>query len=73
ALLLSVVFYPFVAAFLLGKAFLDRKIKRLEAQRDQENAFVEYEDVTEKGLDLKPLADPDEHTSYDEFLDERTP
>ncbi|MDX1476690.1 MAG: hypothetical protein R3301_03255 [Saprospiraceae bacterium] len=72
AIILTVLFYPFVAAFLFGKAFLDRKIKRLDQARRQEQAFVEYEDVTdqEESLDLKPLKEADEHTSYDEFLDD---
>lgn len=71
AVVLSVVFYPFVAAFLLAKAFLDRKVRRIESARRAEHEFVEYEDVTEtEGLDLKPLEKQRGRDSYDELLDE---
>jgi len=72
ALILTVIFYPFVAAFLLGKAFLDRKITRMNLPHREQDQFVDYEEVTDEAeaLDLKPLSKADPDNPYDDFLEE---
>ena len=71
AVLLTVVFYPFVAGFLLAKAFLDRKIAKLGPGGKPQDEFVEYEDLTEDtGLDLKPLSEADPGSRYDDMLED---
>lgn len=57
AIVLSVLFYPFVGIFLLGKALLKRRIKQAEAeqQRVREGEYIEYEDLSDETLELPPM------------------
>lgn len=77
--LLTIVGFPVVSGFLLGKAILDRRInafhKEIAKRRDGE--LIEYEDVTEETpkkevLELKtpppPQTQPQKNT-YDEFFE----
>ena len=56
-LLVTIFAYPFVAAYLAGKAFLTKRLKSYEANfnTEREEEFTPYEDITEEVLDLPPL------------------
>lgn len=56
-IVLSVIGFPVVSAFLFGKALLNRRIKqvRQEVEERQEGKYIEYEE-----LDSKPTIDLDE-------------
>ncbi len=78
AIILSVVGFPIVSGFLLGKAILDKRIKsyrkEIEVRRDGE--LVDYEDVTHletnpRVLDLEALPPKTEpKNTYDDFFEE---
>jgi len=61
AIVLSFVAFPFVAAFLFGKAMLMRKVKSIKEDMEErkEGTFTEYEDLTDvetdDPLDLKDI------------------
>ncbi len=57
AILLSVFAFPLVAAFLLGKALLKRKVNQVQEdiEKEREGEFVEFEEI----VDEPPLRLPD--------------
>lgn len=79
-IVLSMLFFPFLGMFFLGKALLRKRIR--EAQRDvqarRQGEFINYEEVDSEPLDLDRL--PPEHKeprepsrrqpgSYDQFFE----
>jgi hypothetical protein len=77
-IILSVIGFPIVSGFLLGKAILDKRIHsyKQEIQQQRDGVLVEYEDVTEseptrKALDLEVLPpEADTKNTYDDFFED---
>lgn len=57
AIILAIIGFPIVAGFLFGKSLLDRKVNSMLREADEENAYVEYEDITDTDppLELREL------------------
>ncbi|GJM32200.1 MAG: hypothetical protein DHS20C18_12010 [Saprospiraceae bacterium] len=57
AIVLNVLCFPLITAFLLGKALLKRKVKQVrnEVERNKEGEFVEFEEI----VDEPPLILPE--------------
>ncbi|MFT4972468.1 MAG: hypothetical protein ACI9XO_003428 [Paraglaciecola sp.] len=83
ATLLSMIAFPLVALFLLGKALFKKKVKEMQGQFETpedrstqgEEGFIEYEEVVdEPKLELPPLRRPEKarkkENEYDTFFDE---
>lgn len=84
ATLLSMVAFPLVALFLLGKALFKKKVKEMQGQFDPEGSrqtpaeddFIEYEEVVddEPKLELPPLRKTEKArrkgNEYDSFFEE---
>ena len=58
AIVLSVLGFPLVSAFLAGKALLTRNVNKAQKQRESEfgGEFINFEEVEEKPLELPELA-----------------
>lgn len=80
AILLSMIGFPFVALFLLGKAMFKKKVKEAQAKYEEaegipKNAeYIEYEEVKdEPRMELPPLRQPKQTpkrgNEYDELFD----
>lgn len=54
AVALTVIFYPFVFLYFLGMALFRRKVKevREEAEERQHGKWTDYEEISEKPLDI---------------------
>ncbi len=80
AILLSVLGFPLVSLFLLGKALLRKKVKDVqkEAERQREGEFIEYEELDSEQMDLpriedwekEPRRDRRDRNDYDDFFDQ---
>ena len=76
AIILSILGFPVVSGFLLGKAVLDRRVKSIqtEMKRMHEGELVAYEEIHEEAgeiLDLETLPPPArDKNSYEQFFDE---
>lgn len=72
AVLLTVLGFPFVAAFLCGKALLKRNVKRaakdFEKRRDGE--FIDYEEVDNEPLKLPEIEKEEKKDDYEQLFDE---
>ncbi len=76
AILLSVLGFPLLTVFLLGKALLKRQMKQAqrEAEEQQVGDYIEYEELDSDSLDLpqidreEPL--PKDSNRYDDFFKE---
>ena len=73
AIILTVIGFPVVAAYLFGRALLDRKVRRLTQEYEQrrEDQYVDYEDLTERSdrLELPNLERRKTDSSdYEDFL-----
>jgi len=80
AILLTVLGFPLVALFLLGKALLSKRVKevREEAEQQREGEYIEYEELDSEPMDLPRIdqwekqAEPKkrkERNDYDDFFD----
>jgi len=73
AMLGTVLLYPVVFAFLLGKALIKRRIRkaREEARMQEEEQFVDFEELESKRKDMEmpPLSRDDEQSEYDDLFD----
>ena len=79
-IILTVIGFPVVSGFLLGKAILDRRIdsyqKKLRKHREGE--LIDYEDITEERevadvLELETPTPPEKPAnSYDQFFEDDT-
>ena len=71
----TIFFFPFVSAYLFGKAMLYRKVDKIKAQieKEEQGEFVEYEELDNDVLELKdvpkPKAEP-QSNDYDEMFNE---
>lgn len=73
AIALSLIFYPFVGLFLMGKALFKRKVKQMqqEQQRIEKGEFVDYEEVEEKKLELPRMEERESKTERQEKNNDR--
>jgi len=55
AVILCVFGFPVVAGFLFGKSLLDRKVRSLLDERNPQDEFVDYEEISNESLELKQL------------------
>jgi len=80
AILLTMVGFPFVSLFLLGKAMFKKKVKEAQAQYEEaagipkEAEYIDYEEVKdEPRMELPPLRRPEKApkkgNEYDELFD----
>jgi predicted membrane protein len=76
AVILTIVGFPVVAAYLFGRSLVDRKIRLLgrEYEKQRENEYVDFEDVTsENDEDILELPDMKEEkqkrSDYDDFFE----
>lgn len=76
AIVLTLLGFPVVVAFLFGKALFKRKIKQAtdEARAKQEGYFIEYEEIVEdEPLELpeveKPKPQPKKSNEYDNLFE----
>ncbi len=78
AIVLTVIGFPFVAAYLFGKALLKRKVKQVQKQYQQQTQgeLVEYEEVDEEPKDILELPQivdrpqKEKRNQYDNLFDE---
>ena len=81
AILLSVLGFPVLSAFLLGKALFKRQVKKARAQEEVrapgDGEYIEFEELEDEPLELpripkqeKPREQPKKKDShYDEFFE----
>ncbi len=68
---LSVVFFPVISLFLLGKAFFNKKVKKFNDQIKEENEnFVPYEEVEDEPLITLPRKDAEKRYNYDKLFED---
>jgi len=68
---LSVVFFPVVALFLLGKALFNKKLRKINNQMQEENEnFVPYEEVEDEPLITVPRKDSERRYNYDKLFED---
>lgn len=78
AILLTVLGFPLVSLFLLGKALLRKKVKDVqeEAMQQREGEYIEYEELDSESMDLPQIEQWEKQTEnrrkrndYDDFFD----
>ncbi len=72
AVLLTIVGFPVVSLFLLGRALFKRKLKQVESEirKQQEGELTDFEELESKRLDFDRMERPDESSSsdYEDFF-----
>lgn len=77
-ILLTVLAFPLVCLFLLGKALFRKKIREVEqeAEQQREGEYVDFEELDSEPMDLKRLEEqfrkqqePKRRGNYDDFFD----
>lgn len=73
AILLSVLGFPIVTAYLLIKAIFNRRVRQMEeeATRRREGEYIEYEELDTEFLDLKQLEEEKPDRKEDKKTDDR--
>lgn len=84
AILLTVIGFPLVSAFLAGKALLMRNVRQARKEQEQkvQGEYIDFEEVDEEIMELPKLKErrreippapkkEDDDSKYDEFFDER--
>ena len=80
AIVLSVLGFPVLSAFLLSKALFKRQVKKAqdEAQAPREGEYIEFEELDSEPLELpriekeeKKQEPPQQDSRYDEFFDDK--
>ena len=73
---LSVIFYPFVGIFLLGKALFKRRVRQAEEEQRQmqEGEYIDFEDVSDDRLELPRMEKSERKEEkkddrYDQFFE----
>jgi vacuolar-type H+-ATPase subunit I/STV1 len=73
---LSVIFYPFVGIFLLGKALFKRRVRQAEEEQRQmqEGEYIDFEDVSDDTLELPRMEKSERKEEkkddrYDQFFE----
>jgi hypothetical protein len=70
AVLLTVIGYPVVFAFLFGKALLNRRIQQAQEEA-LEGDYIDFEEVSKEGrVELPPLREKEKRTDYDNLFEE---
>lgn len=78
AILLTVLAFPLVSLFLLGKALLKKKVREVEeeARQQRQGEYIEYEELDSESIDLDRLQErrkeepePRRRSNYDDFFD----
>lgn len=77
AILLSVLGFPILSVFLLGKALFKKQMKRTEeeARQTREGEYIEFEELENKELELPRIEKQEKKQArqdnrYDEFFEE---
>ncbi|KGE88503.1 MAG: hypothetical protein ACE362_08845 [Phaeodactylibacter xiamenensis] len=81
-ILLTVLAFPLVSLFLLGKALFKKKVREVEqeVERQREGEYVDFEELDSEPMDLKRLEEqfreqenPKRRSSnYDDFFDSQS-
>ena len=80
AIVLSVLGFPVLSAFLLSKALFKRQVKKVqdEAQAPREGEYIEFEELDSEPLELPPIEKeekkqepPRQDNRYDEFFEDK--
>ncbi len=81
AILLTVLAFPLVSLFLLGKALFKKKVREVEqeAQQQRQGEYIEYEELDSEAIDLDRLQErrreepePRRRSNYDDFFDSQS-
>ncbi|NBC07197.1 MAG: hypothetical protein GVY26_08390 [Bacteroidetes bacterium] len=82
AILLTVLGFPLVSLFLLGKALLRKRVKdaQEEAMQQREGEYIEYEELDSEPMDLPQIEEWEKQTEerrrkrndYDDFFDSQS-
>lgn len=82
AILLTVLGFPLVTLFLLGKALLRKRVKEAqeEAMQQREGEYIEYEELNSEPLDLPQIEQWEKqaeerrrkNNDYDDFFDSQS-
>ena len=80
ATVLSIVGFPVLSAFLLGKALLKKQVKKAqeEAEAPHKGEYIEFEELDSEPLELPPIEKAEkkqerkakQDNQYDEFFEE---
>jgi apolipoprotein N-acyltransferase len=75
AVILTILGFPIVSAFLFAKAIFKRKVSSLQDQikKEQEGLFTEYEEIQEEVLELPELKKEKLPNEYEELFDDDLP
>jgi hypothetical protein len=81
-ILLTVLAFPLVCLFLLGKALFKRKVREVEqeVERQQQGEYVDFEELDSEPMDLKRLEEQlreqenpkHRRSNYDDFFDSQS-
>jgi hypothetical protein len=70
-ILINVLVFPFVCAFLFAKSLFKKKIRDItkDMEAEQEGQFIEYEEVKTERLELPPMPkkEPQKRTDTDSY------
>lgn len=68
---LSVLFFPVICLFLLGKALFNKKVDKINKRNDEEkNTFVPYEEVEDEPIIVIPRKDNERRYNYDKLFED---
>lgn len=81
-ILLTVLAFPLVSLFLLGKALFKKKVREVEqeVERQREGEYVDFEELDSEPMDLKQLEErfreqenlKRRRSNYDDFFDSQS-
>jgi len=80
-IVLTVLAFPLVCLFLLGKALFKKKVREVEqeAEKQREGEYIEFEELDSEPIDLKRLEDQvrgqqeaQKRSNYDDFFDSQS-
>lgn len=75
AIVMTVLAFPLVALFLLGKALLSKRVRQAQeaAEGPRPGEYIEYEELDSEPMDLDPPREPEKQRrssrDYDDFFD----
>jgi hypothetical protein len=66
---LSIVFFPIICLFLLGKALFNKKVEKIQQRTTEENnTFVPYEEVEDEPIIIVPRKNNEVRYNYDKLF-----
>lgn len=80
-IVLTVLAFPLVCLFLLGKALFKKKVREVEqeAEKQREGEYIEFEELDSEPIDLKRLEEQvrgqqeaQKRSNYDDFFDSQS-